>query len=335
MFILVVMESFYVVGDIEDNDEAFNDAIECIRLRHDKRIVFLGDIYTSTDRSKSIAHIAEILWRLQIPIENFVDVTFDPSNHTTEEIRDFCYKIKLQFDKLYEAQYMSLYTNSNKLKSCDKLKELAARDTAYRNDKVIFILGNKECNLITDMHEISSLNILDGKFSGRYTYSFHQEIHRCEIAFTLPEINILLTYLSKAVHFHILNETLFMHIYASARYLMKTLKLPHIKRIVAGHNRCFGRYVDPANAKIGIYMMDKSHENPNTVKNYALVQGDNIIYYSANNICRKILNNVVFSAKKTFLCNCLHATTIDFYDNYKKDRDNQNEEHIYTNNNGE
>lgn len=307
------MESFYVVGDIESNDRAFDDAIECIKLSHEKMIVFLGDIYSSADSSKSVSHIAEILWRLQIPVQKCIDETFKATEHSTEEVFKFCNDIKSLFTTLFFYHRLDLYTITNKLKNGPGFAKLVQRELEPKEDNYVFILGNKECNLITDMHYLSETNIIDGRFVGNYKYIFQHKTYQSKVSFSLHELNVLITYLNLSSHFFIRNETLFTHIYVSGRYLMKIAKLPNIRRIVSGHNRCFGIYRDPANSKIEIFMMDVSHEKDSLIKNYILIQGDNIIFFTSDEIARSCINRCVFSAKKTFLSSPTNTTTIDFY----------------------
>ena len=76
----------FVFGDIEDNEEAFNDVLECIRSQNIyTNYIFLGDIYAPKAPSLAIEHIRLLLWELNIEIKPLINIDFNETDNNSKE----------------------------------------------------------------------------------------------------------------------------------------------------------------------------------------------------------------------------------------------------------
>lgn len=318
------MERTFVFGDIEDNEIAFNDVIECICSQPiSTRYIFLGDIYTPKSPSLSIEHIARIMWELGIPIQQLINI--DADAYTS------CEMIKRAFSELRASKQVDIYTVNNKFRTGtvpnkngiipnDEVENMIKNELSYSSteSRVRFLLGNKEVDILKDLSNITNANIINNRFIGHFIYYKKHVRNESFLNFSIEELNILLNYLSLCHHFyydaaHI--PTMYQHIYTNARAISKYSFFPKISRIVAGHNRCFGRYKD-SNLHAEIYMLDITHEHIDGVRNRLMLVGDKLYYFSSNKEVREMLHSRL-SANRTFLKGGWgedrEITTLDFY----------------------
>lgn len=317
----------FIIGDIEENSDAFTDAIECLRmLEKGDRVVFLGDVYTSHSPKLSVRRIANILCRLRIPIKNYINTAFMPSEHTPEEVAYFSYSIREQFSNLYDYQKIFIYSASNKIKTSVAFNEVLERDLNLSYSSTtpyVFLFGNKEVDVISDLHSVSEACVheVEGKgvFTGRFTYYFKHKRYDSIIEMNLEELNILLNYLYLCRHFYYENHMLMTHIYTNGRTIMKQKNFPIVKKTFSGHNRCFGKYTDTRAPTIDINLLDVTHEQQHFIKNYIVIPRPDIQsvkYITEHDEIRALLLDKM-SANKTFLrggwSSRKHVSTLDMY----------------------
>lgn len=294
----------FVIGDIEDSDIAFFDALTCIDMINKTefdylKLLFLGDIYTSKNPSMSIKRIEMIFIKLRIPIVHYIDEKFSELERTGEEIYEYCNNIKNKFDEIYDIQNIDLYSTSNKFKHIKEIERILDRDKENRK-RFIFLLGNKEIDLIRDLHGITSMNIINGDFVSNFTYFDKHKKYEITIKFTIHEVNVLINYLLYCSHVFITENILMTHIYTNARLLIKAKKIENIKKVIAGHNRCFGRFIDTDHENLEIYILDISHEKAGVIRNFIYLLNNEVNYFPLKEIVYQILT-YKFSANKTFL----------------------------------
>lgn len=305
----------FVVGDIEDSEISFNDALECIdiyiRKNPSLKLLFLGDIYTPKNPNLSIKKIDLLFKHLGIQIYNFIDEFLTQ----TSDIYNLCMIVKNKFTSLYQYLDIDVYTVMNRFKCNEKIDDILKKDSTNKNN-IIFLLGNKEVDLIRDLNNVSSMNYVDGKFILNFSYFNKKNKYEISISFTPYEINILMNYLIRCSHFYQLNSILLTHIYINGRSLIKFNKIFNIDRVIAGHNRCFGRYFDKDLKDVDIYILDISHEKPNLLKNYIYIQNNSIYFFPIDKFVEKCLP-FKLSANRTFLRGGWeagnHVGTVDFY----------------------
>lgn len=317
----------FIIGDIEESSDAFTDAIECLRmLERGDRVVFLGDIYTSHSTKLSIRRIANILCRLRIPIRNYIDISFWPSEHTPEEVAYFSYSIRQCFTNLYEYQKISIYSANNKIKTSAAFNEILERDLNMSydsNTSFVFLFGNKEVDVISDLHSVSEACVHEVNnecvFTGKYTYYYKHKRYDSVIEMNLEELNILLNYLYLCRHFYYENYMLMTHIYTNGRTIMKQKNFPTVKKTFSGHNRCYGTYNDVRAPTVDINLLDVSHEQQHFIKNYIVIPRPDLHYakYITEHDDIRSLLIARMSANKTFLRGGWgtgkHISTLDMY----------------------
>jgi len=325
------MNRTFVFGDIEDNEDAFKDVIECIRSQSlASRFIFLGDIYTPKFPSLAIKHIAQIIWELGVPIHKLIDIDFDEFEASTEETYNFCESIKRAFSNLRKEKRVDIYTVNNKFRTGTQPDKsgLIPNDEVeamIRNDlsssapaRYHFLFGNKEVDILKDLSNVADANIIDGRFIAHFIYYRKHVRNESVIEFSLKELNILLNYLTLCHHFYYETghlPTMYQHIYTNARAISKYAFFPKVARIVAGHNRCYGRYKD-SSLHAEIYMLDITHEKIKGIRNCLMLAGDKLYYFASNVEIRELLRTRL-SANKTFLKggwdDDASVTTLDFY----------------------
>lgn len=324
----------FVFGDIEDNEEAFNDVLECIRAQNIyTNCIFLGDIYAPKTPTRAVEHIRLLLWELNIELHPFINVHFNETESSL--VYAFCDDVKRKFNELRARQRVDIYTLNNKFRTGttpnkfglipnEEVKSMVAENFASsrRQMHVRFLLGNKEVDILKDLSNVSECNIIDGKFEAKFIYYRKHVKHESMLSFTLEELNILFNYLSICTHFFYHEGTLYQHIYANARTISHMEGAPPISRIISGHNRCFGYYKDN-NIKADIYMLDMTHEEQSTIKNRMMLINKDVYYFSNRDIVRQLLC-CRLSANKTFLRGgwdeTVNVSTIEFYKNRIRQR---------------
>ena len=286
---------YLVIGDIEDGAYSFEDALYAIDNRNERKIIFLGDIYTPRSNSISIPRVETILHKFGYDIPELI---------TEFGTIDDCKNAINYFETIYRNKSIDIYTFNDRFKKESLTTSVITNDIASsknNTDPVIFLFGNKEVEILRDFHTIKGINIVDGSAIFSYQYSFKHRVHENTLKYTPHDVNVLLKYLSLCRHVFYTYHTLITHIYINSRILtqMKIGGLD-IRQTICGHNRCFGKYRDNANPFIGIYIIDTSHEDDHLVRNFIRLKYDEITFFSLDDEATDALKHTM-SANRTFL----------------------------------
>lgn len=281
----------FVFGDIEEREDLLQDVVECVKRNRGKGsyFVFLGDIYTPKCPSKSIANIKKILEVLQHPFQDFISNvrTLVESGQKYEAVEE----IKTLFHGIYKDLRISRYNTTNKFKSSSRFTADPELDKYPEKQEFVFLLGNKEVDLIRDLTNIQFGAFLFDKFKTIFSYYYKHIKHETEISFTLDELNTLLNYFSISRNYIIYEDILLTHMYVNAKILInKSTSLSFIRKVVSGHNRCYGIYYDSNMPFLTIHMLDLTHENPMLrIRNFIRINGNTVEYITENETIREML----------------------------------------------
>ena len=269
-----ICNEFYVIGDIESNERSFADAAECIRLSRPRRLplIFLGDVFDRKNLDNSLKNIEFLLKQFGANIKSFV------TNRTTID------EIKNIFRIIQKAKSLDAYDEKCKLKYLEHNQGLLSTEgydlCVDKKPIYIFIYGNKEIAFVKDMASLEMGRFDESHvFTTSYAYLDRQKQRvNKELSLTNYELNVLITYLSLCKSFVIWRDVLLTHIYSNALVLKNYLfdnRSVLIRKVICGHNRCFGRFFDSKNKGLDIYIFDLSFEQPNVqLKNYLRVYLD-------------------------------------------------------------
>ena len=302
--------AFYVVGDIEERVNLFNDAIECIALarREHVPVVFLGDIIDNNNIKQSASSIIKLLSLLGVPISKHLN-----SDSTIADVRR-------RFEIVYSSKVISAYKSKSKLfirsddpHCLDALIEKGGYDLSKQKQPLyLFILGNKEVDFIKDMSTLKMGLIRDGVFSTSFSYSYKntrdepRNFSSTQINITLDELNALLAYLNLCRSYVIWNDILLSHVYSNAlaiRTSLFALTQRRVSKLICGHHRCFGQYYDSKYKNIDrVFLLDLSSERDDIpIKNYLSVSRDgDVAFYSDDYLLRKLVSTPM-NARSTFM----------------------------------
>ena len=270
----------YIFGDIEGDETLFNSTMSILESNYsdpNSRFVFLGDLYDYDKPNTTISMISKILQRLNVPIPNIF-------SEETKEI-----EIIRVYRKLWKLKQMKAYSKFNIQYLHYKLKP-----EHIEPFKHLFILGNKEVIFVQELIACEHISKLpDNSFSVPAEYKFkHVEegrdpIKRTNYVFNHEELNIMHAYISNCFNFAVVDETLYIHCYINYKHFKDSI---NVNRVISGHSKGYGRFVDSEFPGIDIYICDLtglSKENNQSIGsqpiNYLLNDKGKIIYnYNIN-----------------------------------------------------
>lgn len=299
-------ENAYIVGDIESNNYALNDALEIIQNRKNEKLIFLGDIYCPNSSSETIKNIELIMEKLGYKFHNYID--------KLENLND-CAKIINIFQKIYLDKRINIYSNSykfNKEISTYEYLQNEINEFISKNPQNVFLFGNKEIAIINDFRDVKGYNLreIDGEIYSefRFQYSYKHNSFEVKYKFSCREINVLINYLYNCNHIVYMHKTIMSHIYLNAKRFANLNTKLLINQFICGHNRCFGRFIDKYSKCIdkfskiyyGIYLLDISHDQEHIIKNYLYLSANEIKYFVLDERAKDVLKSIMF-AEETFL----------------------------------
>ena len=234
-------ESIIVFGDIEGHDNIFDSTVQHIK-REQNQFVFLGDIYDYAKPHKTISQVLDILTVLHVPLQT-------PFNDETKEI-----EVIRAFRKLWKQKQLKSYSKYNIQYMHSKPKQSSIKDSTH-----LFILGNKEVifvqELITSERITKQGNafIVPADYKRKHKKPGEDDIKHTDYEFTPDELNTMFTYISLCHNYAIINDTLFIHCYLNYKLFAEDNK---IKRVIAGHSKGYGHFVDNNYPNIDVYIND-------------------------------------------------------------------------------
>lgn len=278
----------YVIGDIEDSERCFQEALECLRsLRYGDGVVFLGDIYSPEDSSRSIERISVILDMLKIPVHQFLDKACSASVIEEQLFNTIEWLRRSKYVSSYIANGKRVVSRSSDFKSIVDVSIIDSK-TQRHPYRWTFLFGNKEMAFIQDIASMRTCELHDSQVTATFSYVDKKRIKYSSFTITIDELNILLTYLNECQHFHIEGDTFFVHNYINSRDFLSML---HCKcsRVISGHSRCYGRFFDADCPETDVYLLDTSHEPDNMIKAYAVLIDGAPYYFTTTGIVREML----------------------------------------------
>ena len=289
------MSEYYIIGDIEDGQYSYNDALEVIGIKDNKRIIFLGDMYTHRSKTVSISRIENILNKFGHNITNYID--------NFNELSD-CQRAIDLFEDIYRKKNIDIYTFNDRFKRDEVVTKIIINDIITSRkitSREVFLFGNKEVEILRDFHAIKGFNVVDNIAIFSYQYSFKHNTYENTLKYNAHDVNVLLTYLSLCRHVFYVYNTIITHMYINSRTITQ-MKIPvlDIRQTICGHNRCFGKYRDHANPNISIYIVDISHEENHIIKNYIRLRPNELTFFSLDSEASDALKHTMM-ASKTFL----------------------------------
>ena len=224
----------YIFGDIEGSEPLFDSTLKTIEANisnDDVKFIFLGDLYDYDKPNETIAMIDKIMKQLNIPIPEI----FSAETKEIEIIR--------VFRKLWKLKQMKHYNKFNIQYLRCKLKP-----EQIQPFKHIFIIGNKEVIFVQEIITCEHISKLpDNSFSIPADYKFKRVKEGCDPVkhtnynLTYEELNIMHAYISNCVNLALIDETLYIHCYINYKYFKDVL---NVNRIISGHSKGYGKFVD-------------------------------------------------------------------------------------------
>ena len=251
----------YVFGDIEGMDNAYESTNRCIEetstdSSQNCRYIFLGDIYTADNIDKSI-DMVEHYTRKFFQFDSVIN-----DNSSIVEI------IRL-FRKIWKQKNLKTYNKSHiqYWKSAPK----ADADTYLYDFKAKFLFGNKEIEFLYDM--ITSKNITKDLIDSNYYLTIpvsyfnpQTQKHISTIRkYSMKQLNVMYNYLTHCCNYYLENSILFTHCFSNYKKMEGT---NIINSVVAGHNKCYGKFVDYKSPSIDIYIVDITYSDNKELNNY-------------------------------------------------------------------
>ena len=276
-------ESIIVFGDIEGHDNLFESTVQ--HIKHDQQMnnvsyVFLGDIYDYAKPHKTISQVLDILDVLNVEQQT-------PFNDETKEI-----DVIRAFRKLWKQKQLKCYSKYNIQYMHSKPKQSSIKESEY-----LFILGNKEVifiqELITSERITKKGNVftVPADYKRKHKKPGEDDIKHTEYEFTPNELNVMFTYISLCHNYALINETLFIHCYLNYKLFAEDCK---VKRIIAGHSKGYGHFVDSNFENVDIYINDLTGiANINEVDNRIVITESQIIHNFNDNF-KPVLEKLKF-----------------------------------------
>lgn len=281
--------TFYIFGDIEEKDKTLEDVVKCIERHKGKnmKFVFLGDIYTPKSSRKSITNIKKFFELFDYEEIDYLTVVkkYNKNNEKLAALQE----IRKIFNKISIELNLNIYNHLNKFK---QTMTYDFRNESFPLEKsFVFLLGNKEIDLIRDLSNFTFGRIDEQEFYTIFKYNFKHIEHKIEISFTLNELNTLINYFLLCKNYILIDDILLTHMYVNGKTLIqKSHNFNSVKRIISGHNRCYGIYYDITFPNVTIYMLDLTHEkNDLMIKNFIIYSKGNLEYVTWDKIIREML----------------------------------------------
>ena len=238
----------FVFGDIEGFEPLFTSTMNTIEAnKHDPNVkfIFLGDVYDYNKSTVCIEQIGQILNALDIPIKHI----FTRQSKEIEVIR--------LFRKLWKVKQMKCYSKFHIQYVHSKLKP----EIVDSNEKVIFILGNKETIFVREI--ITSEKIMKSNDGFIVPTDYHRkhkrpdqpDIKHIEYLFTINQLNVMYTYLMLAHNYAIIDDKMFIHCYINYKTFDESVK-NSVKHVVAGHSKGYGHFIDSEFEDVDIFIVD-------------------------------------------------------------------------------
>lgn len=291
--------NMFIFGDIEGNMEIYNNTLECIKRNWDtSRFMFLGDIYSARNVNDSI-NIIKSLSSYFWDNEEVITKHSDPIEvlrlfQTLWKDKDMkCINSKYRQFWRHVPKASKLSTTLNKRNHfnydrvtgniTDNLSGNSKDSNSTMHFKYKFLFGNKEIEFLSDI--ISSKNIT--KFTtnthGTQTTYFNIPItyfnnntkleETTVNVYSYSQLNVMYNYLAHCEHYHVENNILYTHCYFNCNMI------EGINKVVAGHNKGYGKFSDVKYNGMEIYLIDLT-SNWNGKNNYMLYTNKSFIHYN-------------------------------------------------------
>ena len=273
-------ELTYIFGDIEGYNNIFASTLNKIEdtISNDLiNYVFLGDIYDYAKPHETISMVDKLLSTLNIERNNIF-------NNDTKEI-----DVIRAFRKLWKQKQLKCYSKFNIQYLHSKPKQ-----SSIKNPKCLFIIGNKEVIFIQEIITSERITkkddifIVPADYKRKYKKPGQSTIKHTEYDFSINELNIMYSYLLHCHNYAIINKTLFIHCYINYKLFQDI----GVNRIVAGHSKGYGRFIDDDFKGIDIYILDLTGIEDN-VNNY-MVLSQSKLKHSFNSNFKPVLEKLKY-----------------------------------------
>ena len=244
------------------------------------KYIFLGDLYDYAKPKESISQISQILNALN------VDINY-PFTNESKEI-----DIIRAYRKLWKLKQLKSYSKFNIQYLHSKPKPVDIQTENY-----LFILGNKEVIFIQEIITSEKITkkdnvfIVPADYKRKHKKPGESDVKHTDYNFTVEELNIMYNYLSLCYNYVIIDNTLFIHCYINYKLFMNdNLK---IKRIISGHSKGYGHFIDSDFKDVEIYILDLTGID-DYVNNYMILT-NSTIQHTFNDNFKPVLEKLTWS----------------------------------------